>query len=137
MWPTAISVALVRGRDRVYGDCLPKFLQPAIRCVAVTYTRSTRKRCAQHRHEERFGLARSASARQKHIYQGRVGWGWVSEGWRGGGARVQAVSGWLGMGHRRRPATMYIKERDAACDYTVYRTNDGSLKSECVCGGIF
>ena len=40
------------------------------------------------------------------------------------------------MGHRRRPATMYIKERDAACDYTVYRTNDGSLKSECVCGGM-
>ena len=25
------------------------------------------------------------------IYQGRVGWGWMIEGWRGGGARMQAV----------------------------------------------
>ena len=33
----------------------------------------------------------SVGALGRSIYQGRVGWGWVSEGWRGGGARVQAV----------------------------------------------
>ena len=73
MWPTAISVALVRDRDRVYGDCLPKFLQPAIRCVAVTYTRSTRKRCAPNTDMKNVWVWR---ARQKHI----SGQGWVGVG---------------------------------------------------------
>eukprot|EP00964_Phaeocystis_antarctica_P104935 scaffold70021_cov67-Phaeocystis_antarctica.AAC.1 len=35
-------VVLVRDRDRIYGDCLPKSPQLARHsCVAVTYTRST------------------------------------------------------------------------------------------------
>ena len=72
MWPTAISVALVRDRDRVYGDCLPKFLQPAIRCVAVTYTRSTIEE-APNTDMKNVPVWR---ARQKHI----PGQGWVGVG---------------------------------------------------------
>ena len=67
------SEPVVRDRDRVYGDCLPKFLQPAIRCVAVTYTRSTRKRCAPNTDMKNVWVWR---ARQKHI----SGQGWVGVG---------------------------------------------------------
>ena len=72
-------VVLVRDRDRVYGDCLPK--SPHSPQVAVTYTRST-------------GVAPNTSMKNvwlgalgRDIYQGRVaGWGCVGRVVDGAGA---------------------------------------------------
>ena len=76
-------VVLVRDRDRVYGDCLPK--SPHSPQVAVTYTRSTG--VAPNTNMKNFGLARSTEV---HIRAGVAGaWGW--RGRAGGGSAVQAV----------------------------------------------
>ena len=86
-------VVLVRDRDRVYGDCLPK--SPHSPQVAVTYTRSTG--VAPNTNMKNFGLARSTEA----PYQGRGGWGVGVEGkgWgrerRAGG---KASRGWAAEG---------------------------------------
>ena len=53
-------VALVRDRDRIYGDCLPKFPQPATR--AWRSPTRVRQALRLHQHEERCVLARSAEA---------------------------------------------------------------------------
>ena len=58
----------------------------------------------------------------------------MSEGWRGGGARVQAVRP-AGDGPPKAPRD-YVYKKETPRVTTVYRTNDGSLKSECVCGGM-
>ena len=49
-------VVLVRDRDRVYGDCLPKSPQPATRAWRSpihAFDKHALCRCAQHQHEER------------------------------------------------------------------------------------
>ena len=77
-------VVLVRDRDRVYGDCLPK--SPHSPQVAVTYTRSTG--VAPNTNMKNFGLARSTEV---HIRAGDEGWlGVEGKGW-GRGSAVQAV----------------------------------------------
>ena len=78
-------VVLVRDRDRVYGDCLPK--SPHSPQVAVTYTRSTG--VAPNTNMKNFGLARSTEV---HIRAGDEGWlGVEGKGWGRGSAPVQAV----------------------------------------------
>ena len=89
--------------------------------------RSTGVRCAQHQHEECLVWR----ARQRHVYQGRDGYGVGGEGGRGGSA-VQAVRPAGGMGRRRRRATIYLKRcRVTLPSVKCEAVNDGSLKSEC------